>query len=94
MSLASVSVKRYVFAAMLNAVIILFGIVAYSRMGIERLPNVPESYGVRAVSAITKRTQSTGTRNSSATPCVSAVRVFCPTSALPVNATILPSSPT
>lgn len=40
MSLASVSVKRYVFAAMLNAVIVLFGIVAYSRLGIERLPNI------------------------------------------------------
>jgi HAE1 family hydrophobic/amphiphilic exporter-1 len=40
MSLASVSVKRYVFAAMLNALIVLFGIVAYSRLGIERLPNI------------------------------------------------------
>ena len=40
MSLASVSVKRYVFAAMLNAVIVLFGLVAYSRLGIERLPNI------------------------------------------------------
>ena len=40
MSLASVSVKRYVFAAMLNAVIVLFGYVAYTRMGIERLPNI------------------------------------------------------
>ncbi len=40
MSLASVSVKRYVFAAMLNAVIVLFGLVAYDRLGIERLPNI------------------------------------------------------
>ena len=40
MSLASVSVKRYVFAAMLNAVIVLFGLVAYNRLGIERLPNI------------------------------------------------------
>lgn len=40
MSLASVSVKRYVFAAMLNALIVLFGVVAYSRLGIERLPNI------------------------------------------------------
>jgi HAE1 family hydrophobic/amphiphilic exporter-1 len=40
MSLASVSVRRYVFAAMLNAVIVLFGYVAYTRMGVERLPNI------------------------------------------------------
>ncbi len=40
MSLASVSVRRYVFAAMLNAVIVLFGVVAYQRIGIERLPNI------------------------------------------------------
>ena len=35
MSMAEVSVNRYVFAAMLNAVIVLFGIVAYNRIGIE-----------------------------------------------------------
>ena len=40
MSLSSVSVKRYVFAAMLNALIVLFGVVAYDRIGIERLPNI------------------------------------------------------
>jgi HAE1 family hydrophobic/amphiphilic exporter-1 len=40
MSLASVSVRRYVFAAMLNAVIVLFGLVAWQRIGIERLPNI------------------------------------------------------
>jgi HAE1 family hydrophobic/amphiphilic exporter-1 len=40
MSLASVSVRRYVFAAMLNAVIVLFGLVAWNRIGIERLPNI------------------------------------------------------
>jgi HAE1 family hydrophobic/amphiphilic exporter-1 len=40
MSLASMSVKRYVFAAMLNALIVLFGIVAYDRIGVERLPNI------------------------------------------------------
>jgi HAE1 family hydrophobic/amphiphilic exporter-1 len=39
-SLASVSVHRYVFAAMLNAVIVLFGLVAWQRIGIERLPNI------------------------------------------------------
>jgi HAE1 family hydrophobic/amphiphilic exporter-1 len=40
MSLAAVSVKRYVFAAMLNAVIVVFGLVAWDRLGIERLPNI------------------------------------------------------
>ena len=40
MSLSSVSVRRYVFAAMLNAVIVLFGFVAWQRIGIERLPNI------------------------------------------------------
>jgi HAE1 family hydrophobic/amphiphilic exporter-1 len=40
MSLASVSVKRYVFAAMLNAVLVVFGFFAWDRLGIERLPNI------------------------------------------------------
>ena len=40
MSLASISVRRYVFAAMLNALIVLFGVVAYDRIGVERLPNI------------------------------------------------------
>ena len=40
MSLAGISVKRYVFAAMLNLLIVLFGIVAYDRIGVERLPNI------------------------------------------------------
>ncbi|MAF83544.1 MAG: acriflavin resistance protein [Chromatiales bacterium] len=40
MSLASISVKRYVFAAMLNLAIVLFGIVAYQDIGVERVPNI------------------------------------------------------
>ena len=40
MSLAAVSVRRYVFAAMLNALIVLMGLVAYDRIGVERLPNI------------------------------------------------------
>ena len=40
MSVASVSVRRYVFAAMLNAVIVLFGIVAYLQIGVEHVPNI------------------------------------------------------
>lgn len=40
MSLASVSVQRYVFAAMLNLGIVLFGVVAYQSIGVERVPNI------------------------------------------------------
>ena len=40
MSLASVSVKRYVFAAMLNLAIVIFGLVAYDSIGVERVPNI------------------------------------------------------
>jgi len=40
MSLASISVRRYVFAAMINAVIVLFGVVAWQSIGVERLPNI------------------------------------------------------
>ena len=40
MNFAEISVKRYVFAAMLNLAIVLFGIVAYQSIGIERVPNI------------------------------------------------------
>ena len=40
MNVASISVRRYVFAAMLNAGIVLFGIVAYLQIGIEHVPNI------------------------------------------------------
>jgi HAE1 family hydrophobic/amphiphilic exporter-1 len=40
MNFASISVKRYVFAAMLNLAIVLFGVVAYQGIGIERVPNI------------------------------------------------------
>jgi len=39
-SLASISVRRYVFALMLNLVIVLFGVVSYQQIGIERVPNI------------------------------------------------------
>ena len=61
--------------------------------GVVRLPNVPMSYGVNCVSAMTIRMESIGTRSSSATAWVSEVRMFCPTSALPVKTAIRPSSP-
>ncbi len=38
MSLPEVSIKRHVFAFMLNAVLVLFGIIAYQRIGIDKLP--------------------------------------------------------
>ncbi len=52
--------------------------------GVVLLPNVPASYGVRAVSAMTRRMRSTGVCNSSATTWVSEVRMFWPISTLPV----------
>src|SRR6266446_5839332 len=62
-------------------------------IGVVRLPKVPASKGVSAVSAVTMRTLSNGTRSSSAMVCASAVRMFCPISALPVNPVTAPSSP-
>ena len=47
------------------------------------LPDAPPWLHDVAVSPITTRTAAAGTRNSSPTICASAVRVFCPTSALP-----------
>ena len=60
-------------------------------VGVVRLPNVPASQGVRSVSPITMRTDSSGTRSSSATCCASDVRMFCPISTLPVKAVTAPS---
>ena len=61
--------------------------------GVVRLPKVPASKGVNSVSAMVKRIEPVGTRSSSATTCVSDVRMFCPTSALPVKMVTTPSSP-
>ena len=52
--------------------------------GVVRLPNVPMSNGVNCVSAITSRIDSGAEWSSSATTCESDVRMFWPTSALPV----------
>jgi hypothetical protein len=62
--------------------------------GVVRLPKVPMSKGVRAVSAMSMVTLAGATRSSSATAWVSDVRMFCPSSALPVKAVTAPSSPT
>ena len=40
MSIAEISVKRYVFAAMLNLLIILFGIISVNRISIDRSPDI------------------------------------------------------
>ena len=40
MNLPELSIRRHVFAFMLNAVLILFGLIAYSRKGVDRLPYI------------------------------------------------------
>ena len=52
--------------------------------GVDRLPKVPWSNGVEVGVAHHERIDSTGARSSSATCCVSDVRIPCPNSTLPV----------
>lgn len=40
MTLPELSIKRHVLAIMVNAVLVLFGLIAYQRMGMDRLPYV------------------------------------------------------
>ncbi|MFN0305845.1 MAG: efflux RND transporter permease subunit [Burkholderiales bacterium] len=40
MTLPELSIRRHVLALMLNAVLVLFGIIAYQRMGVDKLPYV------------------------------------------------------
>lgn len=40
MTLPELSIRRHVLAYMLSAVIVLFGLIAYSRIGVDRFPNV------------------------------------------------------
>ncbi|HSF48221.1 MAG TPA: efflux RND transporter permease subunit, partial [Burkholderiales bacterium] len=40
MTLPELSIKRHVLAIMLNAVLVLFGIIAYQRIGIDRFPYI------------------------------------------------------
>ncbi|MDW8468285.1 MAG: efflux RND transporter permease subunit [Burkholderiales bacterium] len=40
MTLAELSIRRHVFAFMLNAVLVLFGLIAYTRMGVDKLPYI------------------------------------------------------
>ena len=39
-TLPELSIKRHVFAVMLNAVLVLFGLIAYQRMGMDKLPYI------------------------------------------------------
>jgi hydrophobic/amphiphilic exporter-1 (mainly G- bacteria), HAE1 family len=39
-SLPELSIRRHVFAFMLNAVLILFGLIAYQRIGVDKLPYI------------------------------------------------------
>ena len=40
MKLAELSVRRHVFALMANLVFVLFGVVAYNRIGVDRFPRI------------------------------------------------------
>ena len=40
MNLPELSIRRHVFAVMLNAVLILFGVIAYERIGVDKLPYI------------------------------------------------------
>ena len=40
MTLPELSIKRHVLAWMVSAVLVLFGIIAYQRIGVDRMPNV------------------------------------------------------
>ena len=40
MTLPELSIQRHVLAVMLNAVLVLFGVIAYQRIGMDKLPYV------------------------------------------------------
>jgi HAE1 family hydrophobic/amphiphilic exporter-1 len=40
MTLPELSIRRHVFAFMMNAVLILFGVIAYQRIGVDKLPYI------------------------------------------------------
>ena len=40
MTLPEISIRRHVFAFMLNALLILFGLIAYQRIGVDKLPYI------------------------------------------------------
>ena len=40
MTLSELSIRRHVFAFMLSAVLVLFGAIAYQRIGVDKLPYI------------------------------------------------------
>jgi HAE1 family hydrophobic/amphiphilic exporter-1 len=52
MTLSELSIRRHVFAFMLSAVLVLFGWIAYQRMGVDKLPYI--EYPVVSVTTIQK----------------------------------------
>ena len=40
MTLPELSIKRHVLAWMVSAVLVLFGLISYQHIGIDRMPNV------------------------------------------------------
>ena len=40
MSLPTLSIRRHIFAAMLSIVLVLFGLIGYQRIGVDRYPQV------------------------------------------------------
>ena len=40
MNLASLSIRRHVLAVMMSAVLVLFGVISYQRMGVDRFPQI------------------------------------------------------
>ncbi|MCC6880234.1 MAG: efflux RND transporter permease subunit, partial [Rhodocyclaceae bacterium] len=40
MTLPELSIRRHVLAWMLNAVLVLFGLIAYQRIGMDRFPYI------------------------------------------------------
>jgi HAE1 family hydrophobic/amphiphilic exporter-1 len=42
MKLAELSIRRHVLAYMLSAVLVLFGLIAYQKIGVDRYPNIEQ----------------------------------------------------
>lgn len=50
MFLSKVSIKRPYFSSMINLLIVIFGLISYSRMGVDRSPNVDFPYAGASIS--------------------------------------------
>ena len=40
MNLPQISIRQHVFAFMINALLVLFGIIGYQRIGVDRFPQI------------------------------------------------------